>query len=227
MSAPPSAPRHSELDFPLVLTSLLRGVVEQDSHPQVWRHLLGVAARVRDHVEPMGLTLVLDELEGYAFLRSLPDDALAEQRAGRPALPRLVRRHALTYPVSLLLALLRKRLAEFDASSGEARLVLTRDQVVDLVAVFLAGRSNEAKVVQQVDAALAKVVDLGFVRRLPGPEARFEVRRILKAFVDGQWLADFEARLRAYAAGPDGPADDASGDGAVPDSTGTGKTGDR
>jgi hypothetical protein len=26
------------------------------------------------------------------------------------------------------------------------------------------------------------------------------VRRILKAFVDGQWLADFEAKLADYAA---------------------------
>src|SRR3712207_4992657 len=108
-------PRHSELDLPLVLTSLLRGVVEQDSHPQVWRHLLGLTSQVRDHVAVLGLDLVLDEVEGYAFLRALPDDQLAELRAGKPALPRLVRRHALTYPVSLLLALLRKRMAEFDA----------------------------------------------------------------------------------------------------------------
>ncbi|MEI4271957.1 DUF4194 domain-containing protein [Klenkia sp. LSe6-5] len=204
-----SAPRHSELDVPLVLTSLLRGVVEQDSHPQVWRHLQGAAPQVRERVADLGLDLVLDDVEGYAFLRAQPDQQLAELRAGRPALPRLVRRHALTYPVSLLLALLRKRLAEFDASSGEARLVLTREQVVDLVAVFLAGSGQEARVVQQVDSALGKVVDLGFVRKLPGADAGYEVRRILKAFVDGQWLADFEERLRAYLHGPDGPPQDA------------------
>jgi hypothetical protein len=28
----------------------------------------------------------------------------------------------------------------------------------------------------------------------------YEVRRILKAFVDAQWLADFDARLTAYQA---------------------------
>ena len=38
----------------------------------------------------------------------------------------------------------------------------------------------------------------------------FEVRRILKAFVDAQWLADFDARLAAYQAqlgtrSPEGP----------------------
>jgi len=34
-------------------------------------------------------------------------------------LPRLVQRRALSFPVSLLLALLRKKLAEFDAGGGE------------------------------------------------------------------------------------------------------------
>lgn len=206
MTAPP---RHSELDLPLVVTSLLRGVVEQDSHPQVWRHLLGLTSQVRDHVAVLGLTLVLDEVEGYAFLRALPDDQLAELRAGRPALPRLVRRHALTYPVSLLLALLRKRMAEFDASSGDVRLVLSREQIVEMVGTFLASGSNEARVVEQLDGAITKAVELGFLRRLPADPGRYEVRRILKAFVDGQWLADFDARLRAYAYGPDGPPDGA------------------
>lgn len=200
--------RHSELDLPLVVTSLLRGVVEQDGQPHVWRHLLGLTSQVRDHVAVLGLTLVLDEVEGYAFLRALPDEQLAELRTGKPALPRLVRRHALTYPVSLLLALLRKRMAEFDASSGETRLVLSREQIAELVGVFLASGSNEARVVEQVDGAIAKAVELGFLRRLTGDPGRYEVRRILKAFVDGQWLADFDARLRAYAHGPDGPPDE-------------------
>lgn len=200
--------RHSDLDLPLVLTSLLRGVVEQDSHPQVWRHLLGLTSQVRDHVAMLGLALVLDEVEGYAFLRALPDEQLAELRSGKPALPRLVRRHALTYPVSLLLALLRKRMAEFDASSGDVRLVLTREQITEMLGIFLATGSNEARVVEQLDGAIAKAVELGFLRRLSADPGRYEVRRILKAFVDGQWLADFDARLRAYAHGPDGPPDD-------------------
>ena len=37
----------------------------------------------------------------------------------------------------------------------------------------------------------------------------FEVRRILKAFVDAQWLADFDQRLAAYLAQLNGP--DATG----------------
>ena len=47
-------------------------------------------------------------------------------------LPRLIPRRALSFHVSLLLALLRKKLAEFDASGAETRLILTRDQLVEM-----------------------------------------------------------------------------------------------
>jgi hypothetical protein len=192
MSQPSIA--RSELDLPLVVTSLMKGVVYQDQHEKVWNHLLPLRAQVSDYVETMGLMVVVDEAEGYAFLRSrpVPDD---EQ-----AVPRLVARRSLSFPVSLLLALLRKRLAHFDADNSDTRLILSRDQIVELIRVFLPANSNDARLVDQVDAHLSKVVDLGFLRRLPGEDNLFEVRRILKAFVDAQWLSEFSARLADYAA---------------------------
>ncbi len=113
-------------------------------------------------------------------------------------MPRLVARRQLSYPVSLLLALLRKKLAEFDAGGGETRLILHRDDVVDLIRVFLPAGSNEARLIDQVSAHLNKIVDMGLVRKLRGQDQMFEVRRIIKAFVDAQWLAEFDQRLAEY-----------------------------
>jgi len=186
----------SDLDLSLVVTSLMKGVVYRDTQDKAWRHLLLLQPQVRDFVATLGLTAVVDEAEGYAFLRSLPDDEGDEQ----PGRPRLVARRSLSFHVSLLLALLRKRLAQFDAAAADTRLVLTRDQIVDLIRVFLPSTANEARLVDQIDAHIAKVVDLGFLRRVPGPDDAFEVRRILKAFVDAQWLSDFDERLAAYGA---------------------------
>lgn len=107
-------------------------------------------------------------------------------------------RRQLPYLQSLLLALLRKKLAEADASGEGQRLVLGRDELVDLVRVFLNAGSNEARLTEQVMAAVNRVEELGFLRRMRGQEQSFEVRRVLKAFVDAQWLADFDARLEAY-----------------------------
>ena len=65
-----------------------------------------------------------------------------------------------------LLALLRKKLAEFDAGGGDTRLVLSRDEIVELVRVFLPDSSNEARLIDQIETHINKVVDLGFLRRL-------------------------------------------------------------
>ena len=39
----------------------------------------------------------------------------------------------------------RKKLAEFDAQSGDTRLMLTRDQIAETMRVFLPATSNEAR----------------------------------------------------------------------------------
>ena len=180
---------------------LLKGVVYQENDAMLWSALLNLQARVRDYTSVLGLELVLDEAEGYAFLRS----RLQEDDDAAAALPRLVARRPLSFPVSLLLALLRKKLAEFDASGGETRLVLSRDDIVELIRVFLPQSSNEARLIDQIETHLNKIAELGFLRKLKtstsnqgARAATYEVRRILKAFVDAQWLADFDARLLAY-----------------------------
>ena len=183
-------------DLSALLIPLLKGVTYRADAAAHWGALLQLQGRVRDHVAVLGLELLLDEAEGYAFLRSRPepDDDAA------PRLPRLVARRPLSFPVSLLLALLRKKLAEFDAVGGETRLILSREQVAELLRVFLPEGSNEARLIDQVDTHLNRIIDLGFVRRLRVQDNMFEVQRILKAFVDAQWLADFDARLAGYRA---------------------------
>jgi hypothetical protein len=199
-----SEPETEQADAPdlsALVIPLLKGVIYQENDPVQWNGLLNLQARVRDYVTVLGLDLVLDEAEGYAFLRSRPD----EDEGTGPRPPRLIARRPLSFPVSLLLALLRKRLAEADAGGGDTRLVLTREEIVELVRVFLPANTNEARLIDQIDAHINKVVDLGFLRRLKPQGAGsqtpvYEVRRILKAFVDAQWLADFDERLAAYQA---------------------------
>lgn len=175
-----------------MLIALMKGVVYRDGDEGNWRALLGVQAQVRDYIAVLGLELLLDEAEGYAWLRTRPP---AE---GEAELPRLVAKRQLSFPVSLLLALLRKKLAEADTGGGEPRLILTRDEITEMIRLFLPAGANEARAADQVDAHLNKIIELGFARRLRGQEDHIEVRRILKAFVDAQWLADFEQRLAAY-----------------------------
>lgn len=193
-SRPPVVAELSQL-----MVHLLKGVLYRQDDERLWASLLNLQARVREQAAVLLLDLVLDEAEGYAFLKSQPEHADAT-----PRLPRLIARRPLSYPVSLMLALLRKRLAESDAGGGDTRLVLSREEIAELMRVFLPDGTNEARLIDQVDSTITKVVELGYLRKLkPAAGAsqqapRYEVRRILKAFVDAQWLADFDARLEGY-----------------------------
>jgi hypothetical protein len=180
---------------------LLKGVVYRADDALQWNALLNLQAAVRDYFAVLGLALHLDEAEGYAFLRSRSEPEDEEQK-----LPRLIARRQLSFPVSLLLALLRRKLAEFDAGGGDTRLVLGQEEIVALVRVFLLESTNDSKLVDQIENHIDKIVDLGFMRRLKassassGGQTEYEVLRILKAFVDAQWLAEFDQRMAAYQA---------------------------
>jgi hypothetical protein len=94
--------------------------------------------------------------------------------------------------------LLRKRLLEADAGNGELRTMITRTEIIDRVRTFLPESSNEAKIEEQIDTHIRKVVDMGFLRELTEQKETYEIRRVLKAFVDAEWLADFNERLEEY-----------------------------
>ena len=191
-----------EPDLGSLLVVLLKGVLYEDADPGRWSHLLNLKNQVKDYVRVLGLDLVQDDAEGYAFLRTRTDHVDASDGEKNVGIPRLISRRQLSFPVSLLLALLRKKLAEFDASGEETRLVLMRDDIVELMRLFHPDSTNEARLVDQIERHINKVVELGFLRKLKpttsGAQPGYEVRRIIKAFVDGQWLAEFDAKLDEY-----------------------------
>lgn len=184
------APTKAPDGLPLVVTKLFKGVIYRDGDEKLWQRLTELSAQTRDYVAVLGLELILDDSEGYAFLRSQPDSD--------SDLPRLIPRRQLTFHVSLLLALLRARLAEFDQQNSETRLIMTTEQIGDMVAVFLPESSNEARILDQLSTNIKKVTELGFLRKLRGQDQSYEVARILKAYVDAQWLEEFDARLSDY-----------------------------
>jgi hypothetical protein len=183
---------HTPEELPAVVTRLFKGVLYAENDEKLWQSLLGLTSHVRDYVSVLGLDLVLDESEGYAFLRSKDDPD--------GTLPRLIARRTLTFNVSLLLALLRRRMMEFDINSSEVRLIMTEQEIADMVSVFLPESSNEARVLDRLGTDIKKVVELGFLRKLKGQTDTHEVARILKAYVDAQWLEEFDARLADYRA---------------------------
>jgi len=185
-----SAQRNPKLSA--VVIALCKGMIDREADSQLWQWLLNMQIAVSDYVETLGLELILDEAEGYAFLRA------REYEAESDKLPRLIARRQLSFHVSLLLALLREKMAESDASGGEVRVIVSRDEVLEMIRIFLPEGSNEVRLIDQVDSYINQIVKMGFARKLKGSDNMLELHRIIKSFVDAQWLAEFDQRLAEY-----------------------------
>jgi hypothetical protein len=202
-------------DLSLLVIHLLKGPIYRDSHEKLWEPLERHRRRVVDHVAVLGLRLEIDETDGYAFLRGLRDGESDIEY------PRLIARHTLSFTTSLLIALLRKRLLEFDTSSSEVRLVLSRDQILDLVRIYAPPNQDDIKFGREIDRHIKRIEELGFLQRLRGQPDQLEVRRIIRAFVDGQWLNEFDQRLSDYVGDLQGPDQALDSDPEVDDGLGS------
>jgi hypothetical protein len=184
---PPPSP------YAAALIRLLQGVVYTDDQ-EVWSQILRHAAEIRAYCGVIGLSLYVSDADGYAFLRQ-------DAREDEEALPRLVRRVPLTYHATLLCVLLRERLMQHDAGNIDSpRLVVSRDDVIEAMRPFFREQSDETRFVKQVDAAINRVRELGFLTPLKGDDPVFEVRPILKAQLTPERLTEIREVLHAHAA---------------------------
>jgi hypothetical protein len=180
-----------------VVIKLLQGVVYYDD-TVIWNLLLSHQTPVAEYCARIGLELYVSEADGFAFLRQPEQE---DERGQRVVLPRLVRRDRLSYHVTLLCVLLRERLDQFDASNPESdRLLLADEDLREIMRPFLRERANELMMIRKIDETVNKVADLGFLRRQTiGGEERWEVRRIIKARIDADKLAEIKTKLEQYA----------------------------
>ncbi len=175
-----------------VLIALLKGIIYNENTPELWNDLLNNQQAIIEYFNHIGLELFIDESEGYAFLRQ------QDFTNSEVDLPQLITKRQLSYPVSLLCVLMRKQLLENDTSNGNNRVILTLEQIVDMMSVYLPQRSNEHKTREQIETCINKLIDLGFLRKLKNNENRYEVKRIIKAIVDAQWLSNLDKKLEEY-----------------------------
>ncbi|HIC78468.1 MAG TPA: DUF4194 domain-containing protein, partial [Sulfurovum sp.] len=111
--------------------------------------------------------------------------------------PVLLRKRTLSYKVSLLIVLLRKRLTQLDMQSDESRAIIAKEEIVELFELFLGESFNEVKQVKEIEGTIKKVVELGFLKKLKSSE-NYEIKRVIKSFVDAQWMDEFDKRLAEY-----------------------------
>ncbi len=166
--------------------SLLRGVVYREESPRVWAALTTrrVHGLLLDFFAVLGLAVIVDEAEQFAYVRSVEEVP--------EGMPRLIRRHSLTYHATVLLVLLRQRLAHADADAAVERVLVTHAELVEDMRTFHHHTATDDRIGNDIRA----IVELGYLRRVPtAEELTYEVRRIVKAVITGDWLARHRDKL--------------------------------
>ncbi|MEM9338527.1 MAG: DUF4194 domain-containing protein [Bacteroidota bacterium] len=181
-----------------VLVKLLQGPVYEHDQ-KLWPLLLQHRKAILEYFSQMAVKLYVDEVEGYAFLKQLNED---EEQAWKDELdenpPRLISRRKLTYLQTLLLVLLRKWLLEHDVGGGSSRLVVSKEEVIERLQVFLPDTHDHTKRERDINAAINTAEVMGVLRKLHGEDTNLEINRILKARITPNELEDMLTRLKSY-----------------------------
>jgi len=182
------------LPFTAVLIKLLKGPVEYLEKSN-WEKLLKHKNELQAFLLPLGLTLVLDEEDGYAFVKhALPE----EEDAGIS----WIQRRTLTYEESIMLVLLREMMAEFETGEATTReLIRKRREIKEYASLFFKENASRVKFLKEIDRLIDKAEEFGFLYReetheVPD-EQRFRICKIIKARISTEVLDDFYRQLQS------------------------------
>jgi hypothetical protein len=174
-----------------VAVRLLQGVVYHDDNEENWNALLRSVSPLTDYFSKIGLTLIVSENDGMAYLRQANIDDLAPDQG---TIPKLFRRVPLGFEATLLSVLLRDELRQFEEQDlSNDRCVIAQHDLLLLWQAFFPEQTDQVRLTRTLVASLRKLEDLKFVRQFENEPPSWEVRRILKARLP---LDDLE-RLRA------------------------------
>ena len=177
-----------------VLLKLLQNPLFSDE-TATWNMLLSHLTSVQEYFARIGLEVRVQEEDGYAYLHQ---PALEDDDGQAITLPRLTRRDRLTYYATLLCVLLREWIDQFESTHLDgSKCMITDMQIRELLLPFLPARTDERAMQSRIDSAIHRLSDLGFLKRVSDTSSPtyFEVRRILKAKIDAEKLAEIKEKL--------------------------------
>jgi hypothetical protein len=179
-------------DWSIAAVWLLKGAVDSRDG-RAWNVVLSNVSQLEAYFARIGLQLVVDEPEGLAYLRQMPEEELL---AEYESLPKLFRATRLSYAQTLLCVLLRDELRRFeDEDLRNERCAVEESSLFEQWKVFFPRTEDAVKLRKEMLAALRKLEELGFVRGLHTEPACWEIRPILKARLPIAELEQLRDRL--------------------------------
>ncbi|MFL9485492.1 DUF4194 domain-containing protein [Chitinophagaceae bacterium LWZ2-11] len=185
------------LPYTSVFIKLLKGPVEY-LEKSAWEKLMNYKTELTKFVGQLGLTLVLDEEDGFAYLKhavSEEDDEAAVS---------WIQRRAFTYDESVLLVLLREMMAEFEVGEATTReLTKKRREIKEYAELFFKENASRVKFMKELDRLIDKAEENGFLDKIENndiqDEQKYRIKKIIKHKVDSEVLDQFNRQLSQHA----------------------------
>jgi len=159
-----------------------------------WEKLIEYKAGLTGFLQQLGLTLVLDEQDGYAYIKhTLSEDEEAPVT--------WIQRRSLTYEESVMLVLLREMMAEFEVGEATNReLIKKRREIKEYAELFFKENASRVKFLKEIDRLIDKAEENGFLDKTEthdlADEQKFRIKKIIKAKVNSEELDVFYQQLQ-------------------------------
>ena len=179
-----------------VCVKLLQGpLYRQSNNDPAWSLLCTWQGEIDRYFGVIGLHVFVDQADGYAFLEQR--ELLEEEEA----IPKLITERPLTVQDSLLCVLFREALDQFDTSQNQSEnLLLTTSDIKDRLDTFFPEKKDQTRVFRRLDESLNRLRDLSFIREIESSntfDRTFEIRRIIKAKIDADFITAFRDKLKS------------------------------
>lgn len=178
--------------YAAAVRKLLQGVVYHEDG-KIWQQVRDYEFPLRDYLGRIGLGIHLDTLGGFAYLYEMGRDENDQM-----SLPPLTQRRPLSFPVTLLLVLLRERLDEHEMRQvDQDSLRLTYEDMHEMMVVFMGDQRDARRTEQTIENSVKSLVRLGYLKEHASGD--YTVRPVLRAKVDADALEDIKQKLVNYA----------------------------
>jgi hypothetical protein len=183
------------IPYARAVARLLQGVVYNDD--PYWKDILHNQVSITEYLEKIGIELVVDQPEGYAYIIQIPLDEDGSTVG-------LVRRTPMTYEASLICIFLREKLDDFDIGDHlHNRCLVSHKQLKEDIELFFKEKPNFKKFLREIDKHIGKVEEYGFLKAQNNGEKEdeklYEIKRIIKAKVSSDHIEAFRNKMEEYA----------------------------
>jgi hypothetical protein len=180
------------LPYTSVFIKLLKGPIEYVEKSS-WEKLIQYKVELTAFLQQLGLLLVLDEQDGYAYVKHLQTEEEENPVTW-------IQRRALTYEESVMLVLLREMMAEFEVGEATNReLIKKRREIKEYAELFFKENASRVKFLKEIDRLIDKAEENGFLDKTENhdlaDEQKFRIRKIIKAKVGSEELDMFYQQL--------------------------------